>query len=80
MGELRALEDTTQTPSDDAQGIPPDTQISLDVAAPCANGGFELIVATSNQTYVVGVVVLDTDGGLFDGETLSWVYISSYLL
>jgi Bardet-Biedl syndrome 2 protein len=70
VGELRALEDTTPS-CDDAQGIPSDTQISLDVAAPVANGGFELVVATSNETYVVGVVVLDTDGGLFDGETLS---------
>ena len=71
VGELRALEEQPQTPSDDAQGIPPDTQISLDVAAPVHGGGFELVVATSNQTYVVGVVVLDTDGGLFEGETLS---------
>jgi len=71
VGELRALEEQPQTPSDDAQGIPPDTQISLDVAAPVHGGGFELIVATSNETYVVGVVVLDTDGGLFEGETLS---------
>ena len=71
VGELRALEEQPQAPSDDAQGIPSDTQISLDVAAPAHGGGFELIVATSNETYVVGVVVLDTDGGLFDGETLS---------
>jgi len=69
--ELRSLEDSARTPAqEEAQVIPGDTEISLDVATPEANG-FELVVSTSNKTFVVGVVVLDTDGGLFEGETLS---------
>ncbi|KAH8059998.1 hypothetical protein JL722_4952 [Aureococcus anophagefferens] len=31
---------------------------------------FEFVFATTNGTFVSSVVVLDTDGGLFDGETL----------
>ena len=72
--ELRSLEDTIRHASGDgganAGVIPQDTRISMDIATNRDKSSFEFVFATTNGTFVSSVVVLDTDGGLFDGETL----------
>ena len=73
--ELRSLEDTIRHASGDgganAGVIPQDTRISMDIATNRDKSSFEFVFATTNGTFVSSVVILDTDGGLFDGETLS---------
>ena len=72
--ELRSLEDTIRHAQGDqganAGVIPQDTRISMDIATNRDKSSFEFVFATTNGTFVSSVVILDTDGGLFDGETL----------
>lgn len=73
--EFRSLEDTIRHAQDDAGAsagvIPQDSRISMDIATNRDKSSFEFVFATTNGTFVSSVVVLDTDGGLFDGETLT---------
>ncbi|KAK7242918.1 hypothetical protein SO694_00126078 [Aureococcus anophagefferens] len=60
--ELRSLEDTIRHASGDGGANAGATNRD--------KSSFEFVFATTNGTFVSSVVVLDTDGGLFDGETL----------
>ena len=50
--------------------VPQNARVSMDMATNEQRTSFEFVFMTNNNTFVISVIVLDTDGGIFEGETL----------
>lgn len=70
--ELHSIEENLKHPQGDAQQgiIPGNTRVNMDMATNAIQRNCEFIFATSNDTYILCVVIIDVAGGLFEGESM----------
>mmetsp|Transcript_34787 Transcript_34787/g.46985 ORF Transcript_34787/g.46985 Transcript_34787/m.46985 type:complete len:589 (-) Transcript_34787:514-2280(-) len=73
LNDLQNMEENIRQSKGDSDPkgiVPSNTRVSMDLACNQSQRNCEFIFSTNNHTCIVCVIMIDLDGGFFDGETL----------